>query len=363
MDLKIGIEMSTILSAEEYRLKGISKPAKQKPLLSNLMLLFMLAMVLANIGGNMYEPLLPLYLQELDANIVQVGLFFTLSQIIPLALQILGGWLSDSLGRLRSIALGSIAGAFSYVGLILAPSWQWLLLSQGLGSVTRALVAPSFGAFIAENSSEENRAKVYGITDTIFMIVSVIGPPLGGFLAFRFGFRFMLLCAGIIYLVATLIRVGMARKAAKSSEASPEKLSLSKLKDNLGTMFGLIFAGGLISWILITDGVRDTAYALSFNLLPIYLEDIGGLSIQEIGLLESVFGVFMMLVTIPAGWLADKKGERIGIALGYALQFVALMFFVRTTSFWGYSIAWAILGLGVGMMSPAYNSLISKAVP
>jgi MFS family permease len=33
------------------------------------------------------------------------------------------------------------------------------------------------------------------------------------------------------------------------------------------------------------------------------------------------------------------------------------------SGFWGYASAWALLGLGVGMMAPAYQSLISKAVP
>ena len=117
-----------------------SAQSESAPLISRKLLLFMVAMVLANIGGNMYGPLLPLYLKSLNASVVQIGLFFTLSQIVPLALQILGGWISDSLGRLRSIAMGSVAGVFSYVGLILAPTWQWLLVGEGLSSVTRSLV-------------------------------------------------------------------------------------------------------------------------------------------------------------------------------------------------------------------------------
>ena len=147
-----------------------SSPAKQKsaPLISRKMLLFMVAMVLANTGGNMYGPLLPLYLKSLNASVVQIGLFFTLSQIVPLALQILGGWISDSLGRLRSIAMGSVAGVFSYVGLILAPTWQWVLVGEGLSSITRSLVGPSFSAFIAEESAEESRARVFGITERPF---------------------------------------------------------------------------------------------------------------------------------------------------------------------------------------------------
>lgn len=335
----------------------------KEPLLNRNLLLFMAAMVLANLGGNMYQPLLPLYLQELGANVVQVGLFFTLAQIVPLALQILGGWISDSLGRLRSIAFGSLATLAAYVVMVLAPSWEWVLLGMGFGAITSALVGPSFSAFIAENSAEKNRARVFGITDTIFMVVGVIGPPLGGELAGRYGFKAMLVVATVIYAVAVVVRISMARTAAKGREAHPHKLSLRGLKMNLGTMVGLVLAGGVITWILLTDGVRDIAFSLSFNLFPLYLKEVGGLSVQQIGWLESAFGLVMMLVTIPAGWLADKKGERVGIVLGFLLQFAGLMALVRAEGYLSFVAAWSILGLGVGLMSPAYLSLISKAVP
>ena len=336
---------------------------RRAPLLNQTLVVFLLAMVLANISSHMYEPLLPLYLKSLNANVVQVGLFFTLSRIIPLLLQILGGWISDTLGRLRSIAFGSIAGVLSYVAMILSPTWQWVLLGEGLAATTRSLVGPSFGAFIAEQSSEENRARVFGISEMIFMVVAVIGPPLGGWLADTYGFQVLLICAAGLYTLATIIRVLMARLAARKQEANPEKLSLDGLKNKLGTMVGLVLAGGLVTWILVTDGVQDIAYSLSFNLMPVYLNDFGGLSVQQIGWLESIFGVFMMLITVPAGMLADRKGERLGIILGFFLQFLALMVFIRVSTFWGFAGAWGLLGLGIGLMSPAYQSLISKAVP
>ena len=71
----------------------------------------------------------------------------------------------------------------------------------------------------------------------------------------------------------------------------------------------------------------------------------------------------MMLITVPAGWLADKKGDRVPIVLGFLLEFAAMMAFIRVSDFIGYAVAWALFGLGVGLMSPAYQSLISKAVP
>ena len=336
----------------------------KKPLLSKVLWLFLIAMILANTAGNMYGNILPLYLKSLGASVAQIGLFFTLFQILPLILQILGGWISDSLGRLRSIAMGSVAGVLSYVGLLLAPTWQWVFLGESLGAVTRSLIGPSFGAFIAEESAEENRARVYGITQTIFAVVTVVGPPLGGWLADLYGFRFMLFIASLIYLSATILRIFMAKRAAThEKKKSPGKLTMSSLKSNLGAMIGIAVSGGLITWMLITDGVRDIAFSISGTYIPLYTEEIGGLSTTQIGWLTSIFGIAIMAVNIPAGWLADKKGERVNIVLGFLFNFVALMAFIRLETFWGYAISWTLFGIGVGLMQPAYQSLLSKALP
>jgi len=339
--------------------------AKKQPLLSGLVLLFLVAMIFANVGGNMYGPLMPLYIKDMGATVGQIGLFFTISQIIPLALQILGGWISDTLGRLRAIAIGSVVGIFTYIALIAAPTWQWLLVASAFQAITGSLVGPSFDAFIAEHSSEENRAKMFGISQALFMIVGVVGPVLGGWLVDLYGFKKMLMVAAGLYVIATVIRVSMAREASKGSESRPQKLSFVSLKNNLGTMFGLLVAGGVITWVLITDGVRDISFGLSMNLLPVYMQEFGGLNFREIGLMNSVFGLFMMLSTIPGGWLADKKGERVNIVFGFTLIGVALgmLVYMPTANPWLYGVGWAIAGMGVGLMTPAYQSLISKAVP
>lgn len=339
--------------------------AKKQPLLSGLVLLFLVAMIFANIGGNMYGPLMSLYIKDLGATVGQIGLFFTISQIIPLALQILGGWISDALGRLRAIAIGSIVGIFTYIALIAAPTWQWLLVASAFQAITGSLVGPSFDAFIAEHSSDETRAKVFGISQALFMIAGVVGPVLGGWMVDMYGFKKMLMAAAGLYVIATIIRVSMAREASKGSESKPQKLSFGSLKDNLGTMFGLLVAGGVITWVLITDGVRDISFGLSMNLLPVYMQQFGGLNFREIGLMNSVFGLFMMLSTIPGGWLADKKGERVNIVLGFVLIGAALtmLIYMPTANPWLYGTGWGIAGTGVGLMTPAYQSLISKAVP
>jgi MFS family permease len=175
----------------------------------------------------------------------------------------------------------------------------------------------------------------------------------------------MILIAGLFYLAATILRIFMAREASRGSESQPKKLSLSGLKTNLGSMLALLTAGGVVTWILITDSVRDISFNLSFDLLPIYMRDFFAMTNTQIGWVNSVFGLFMMLFMYPAGILSDKKGERVGISLGFFLIAVSIgmLALFPTLGFWGAAAGWAIAGIGVGLLTPPYQSLISKAVP
>jgi MFS family permease len=181
-----------------------------------------------------------------------------------------------------------------------------------------------------------------------------------------YGFKLMLLISAGLYTLAAVLRVRMARtdgqKEKEKAESQP--LSFENLKTSVVTMAGMLISGGLITWVFITDGVRDTAFRMSDTLFPLYLEGFGGLNATQIGWLGSVFGITMMLITIPAGWLSDKLGERIPIIAGFTLDACAVFLFTRVEAgFWNFALVWLLFGLGVGLQSPAYNSLVSKAVP
>ena len=96
----------------------------EKPLLNSNLRWFLAGMVLANIAGQMLYSMLSLYMLDLGAHVTEVGLVFTLASLVPMALQIFGGWLSDTVGRLRVIALGSSIAVFGYLIIALAPGWE-----------------------------------------------------------------------------------------------------------------------------------------------------------------------------------------------------------------------------------------------
>jgi DHA1 family multidrug resistance protein-like MFS transporter len=337
---------------------------KKEPILSPILRWFMFAMILANIASAMYPMLLPIYLTEIGASIQQVGLVFTAVSVVSLLLQIFGGWVSDSIGRLKSIAIGSIGGVIGFLAVALAPTWQWMLVAMAVSMFPGALVGPSFGAFIAENSSEKNRGKVYGFTSTIFQITGVVGPLAGGLLMGRFGFRPMMFAVCGLYGLAAILRIWMATTMKEDANATRSNdLSMGSFKSSIKKMWGMMVGGGILTWILLTDGVRDTAFRLSGELQPLYLEQIGKLSVEQIGALGSIFAIAMMLTPMLSGKLVDQYEERIPIVIGFLLVFGAFFIFLNTLTFYGFAMAWVVFGLGVGMLNPAYQSLISKVVP
>ncbi len=336
---------------------------KRLPLLNDNLRWFMLAMILANIAGQMAYSMMSLYLISLGASVGQVGMVYTLASLIPIVLQIFGGWLSDTIGRLRAIAIGSAISVFGYLFFIISPSWQWVLLGLSVEYISSSFVGPSFSAYIAEQSDEANRGKVYGLSSGIYMVVTVIGPALAGFLAYRYGFHSMLSAAFGFYLTATIVRVWMARAERFSASHKSGIPTLKGLTTQLRSILVLLTAGGVLTWIWITDAIGDTSFSLTGDLFPIYLSQIGHLTVEQIGLLGSAWGIASIGGSFLGGWLTDKRSERTMLAGGFLLIALSLGVMMLARSQALFLISRLLNGFGEGILMPSYNSLISKVVP
>lgn len=336
---------------------------KKASLLTRTLAILLFSMIMANIGGQMYGPLLPLYVQQLGADLTQIGLFFTISMIAPLLFQILGGWLSDAIGRVQAMAIGSLAGLAGYVIFVIAPSWGWLLLAVTGLAMASSFVGPSFQALVAEETAEGSRGKVFGIVQGLFLVVGVIGAPLGGWLADQYGFKPMFLVAAVLYGVATLIRVLMARKLRQEQSAPTPAPSFAHLKTSLASIAGLLTAGGIVTWIFLSDGVGDVTFSMVGNLFPLYMNNILGITKTQLGLLGAISSIASMVFMTVGGALSDKFGERLGIVSGNLLIGAAIFMLLNVQAFSLLIVAWILLGIGQAFVGPAYSALISKAVP
>jgi len=334
-----------------------------KPILINRRtLVFLFGMALTQFSIAMPMVQIPVYVRELGASISQIGLFFTISMVFPLVVKVLGGWLSDSLGRLRVIFIGSLTGILTFAAYAVAPSWQAALLGPAFMAMTSALTLPAYFAFIADITPEGSRGRMYGISQTIYHAAAVIAPPIGGLLAQTYGYRILFGVSSVVFGLAALIFIYLLR-FSQFMTIRQQEVSLRSLRNSLSQMAGAFMAGGVVAWILIIDGFRDIAFKLSADLEPVYLTDIAGISKQGIGLLDGIFGVALLIGLVPAGWLVDRTSERLGIVLALIAAVFSRLVFGIATGFWGFALSWSLAGIGVSLFEPAGSKLITKAVP
>lgn len=306
---------------------------------------------------------IPVFLREIGASVSQVGLFFTLTMIVPLVLGVFGGWISDSIGRLRAILFGSLAGILGYLPFAFAQRWEVTLIGPIILAVATALIQPSFRAYIADTCPTETRGRIFGLSKSFITAAWIITPPLGGFLAMNYGARTMFLTAVFLYGIAAIIFMFLLRSEENKTTAPAEKPNLKSLKESFTNIFPIVLAGGLLTWIIISEGIRVFASYLSFNLLPVYLNDIGLINKQGIGLIDGLHGIAWVLAAPIGGWLSDKSSERNSFMLGTAIFLSSFLIFILAEGFEVFALSWIIMGIGGALLDPAVNALIARGAP
>lgn len=319
-------------------------------------------MALTNFAVTMPMVLIPVYIRELGASITQLGLFFTISMIFPILVKLLGGWLSDVVGRLQVILIGSVTGVLTFTVYALAPTWEVALLAPALMAITASLTIPAYAAYIADITPEPSRGRMFGVSQTVYRASGVIAPVIGGLLAAAIGFRFMFGIAAIAFAIAAIIFFFLLR-TAPSLKLSAQQVSWESLKSSFAQMWALFIAGGVIAWLLIIDGVRDIGMRLSFDLIPVFLTDIHEVSLERIGFMDGVYGLALLLTLFPAGWLVDRTSERKVMALAIVAGIFSRLILALSTDIWGFTLSFALQGIGFGLFAPSGSSLVSKAVP
>lgn len=335
----------------------------RQPLITRRTAFLLLGMAFSEAAIALTMVQIPVYLRELGASVEQVGFFFSVALVFPLLLRTFGGWLADAIGRVRSMSFGGVAGVLGFAAYALAPTWQAALLGSTLLALATALTIPAYYAYLADQTEEGTRGRVFGLAETVRTVALIVSPPLGGLLGQALGYRWMFAAASASHFVAATVFLTLSLTSSRMTKSSDRATSLSSMKKAFAEMGALFLSGGLVTWILIVDGVRDVAFKMSFDLMPVYLSDIAGLSKQAIGALDGIFGVALAVSIFPAGWLVDKTSERLAIVIGLITLISSRLVFALAGGPWGFAASWVLLGIGGGLLDPAGGSLISKSVP
>ncbi len=267
------------------------------------------------------------------------------------------GNLGDRFGR-RPVFLFSLAGfSIDFCLMGFAPNIIWLIIGRSIAGGLGAIFGPA-NAVMYDISTEDERAKSYGMVGAAFGIGFIVGPALGGLLG-DFGIRtpFFVAAAvaaitfvyGFFYFPETM--PADERRDFSLARANPIGAFISIKK--LGGVIGISFI--YLAWVTATN-----IYAVSWA----YFTQIKyQWSTTMIGISLSLVGISMALVqSLLIGRVVARFGERITAILGIAFSMAAMLIYAFSSSPELALILCLFVGLQ-GMVIPSLNAMMSRRTP
>src|SRR5271163_30380 len=309
-------------------------------------------------GIGLTLPIIPRLLSEVaHSNYLgwRFGAFLSLYALMQFIFSpILGLW-SDRIGR-RPVLLFSLAGAtVDYLLMALAPSLALLFVGRAIAGITGASLAVA-SAYIADVSSEAQRARRFGQLNAFQGLGFIAGPVIGGLLGeiwVRAPFLAAAALNGATFLLTLLILREPERHAAHASAKSiMNPIRTYRWAFSISALLPLLLIYAVFTVIGQVGGTVWVLYGYDqFAWTPFWI----GMSLACFGFLHAIAQAFI------AGPMAERWGERFALLTGVITDGTASVAIAFATRGW---MAFALMPLfclgGVGM--PALQSLMTGKV-
>ncbi|HCD9234602.1 TCR/Tet family MFS transporter [Elizabethkingia anophelis] len=266
------------------------------------------------------------------------------------------GNLSDKYGRRPIILISLLGFAIDYVFLALSPNIIWLFIGRVIAGMTGASITTA-SAYIADISTEENRAKNFGLIGAAFGMGFIIGPVLGGLLG-QFGSRVPFYAAAVLCLINFIYGYFIL---PESLDKDHRRAFEWKRANPIGSLFMLKKHPKISGLILVLILVYIGAHAVQSN-WSYFTMYMFGWKEKEVGLSLGLIGLLVGLVQgVLIRWINPKIGNERSIYYGLGLYAIGMLLFAFATESWMMFAFLVPYCLG-GICGPALQSVITGNV-
>ncbi len=319
-------------------------------------------MVILGMGQSLMFIIIAPLAREIGMSEIQYGLAFTIANFAMVFTAPYWGRKSDTWGR-RPVFIFGIAGcALGYLLMALAmqagvwgiaPVWGvflLLLLSRGVFAVTTPAIYSASSAYIADITDRKNRAKGMALVGGANSLGLIVGPALGGglaFIAILFPMYFASAIAGVVAIV-TFLHLREPERHDKSSDV--------KLKWN-DTRILPFMAMWLTFFLAFTSLQFITAFYMA--------DHIGITDTREIVYLLSIASLCQAVIAVAmqtAVLQVIKIPQVVLMRLCLPLFVAGLMILGFASSVPAVFIAYAMFGFSFSMAGPGFSGGVSLSV-
>jgi len=304
-------------------------------------------------GYSVSFPFLALYLSgHRGVPMAWVGLFLSLSMLLSAAAQVLGGEISDIIGRRKVMFLSLALRAF-LIGIIAwvvysgAGLWA-IYVFHPLGMLVGSFFQPATRSWVADYTPPAQRLKAYGLLRTGSNAGWAIGPAIGGLLASG-SYAALFFVSAAVYGVSALIISVVVKDKPGAARGDLEGFSLKAAAGTLKNAQFLRFC-----FFTFTMCAVMSQLVVSTSL---YSKTYLGFSERQIGLLFTLNGSIVVFMQYLMTRFLDGRRITAGLALGALLYAAGYLGLGYAPSYYFAAAAIVVVTFGELAVSPGIQAL------
>lgn len=292
-------------------------------------------------------PTLPVYLtRELKIDEGQTGLILAVYTLAALLIRPFTGFMIDRYGRKMFYILAVLLFAIIFAGYPLAGVFTLILIVRFVHGVVWGVATTTGSTLIVDIVPAKRRGEGIGLYGLAMTIPMAMGPLTGLQLTQNNNFTLMFLFAGALafagFLLALFIKYPAIPGSGKIMFSFRNLLESTSLPLTFNLMIVNITYGGLVSFV--------SLYALKTG-------------IGNTGIFFIVFASGIALARIYMGKIFDRHGPKALSVTGIFLLAVGHTMLGLIINTGGFMIAGFLLGIGSGVVFPAFQAMVNNMVP
>ena len=318
---------------------------------------------------NTLNPLvIPYLVNKLEPELknTYLGLISAVGLVLAMVVQPLAGGLSDRSrsrwGRRRPyIVAGTLADLVFLAIMALAGNFWVLFGGYCLLQLSSNTAHGPYQGFIPDLVPEDKKGLASGIKGFVELLAVVIGSAIIGSLLGRDQPALAIGLMGAVLLVTMLITAVAVREKAPVEDASSSAVP----PVTLSGMIAALRSHPVFTWFILSRFLILAGLAAVRTFAQNYLQDVLNVPnpAAQTGQLMTILGLAVLLVIVPAGFLADKVGRKRINLFSVLLGAVGTTLMLTVGTYNELVIYGAIVGIAVGIFYSANWALAMDLIP
>ncbi len=308
-----------------------------------------------------------LYILAVGGDTSQIGLINSLRPLAGLLMFPISGYITDSSGRVRLIALAGYLSACSMLLYIFAPSWQWIALAA-LFEGFMVFQFPPTSAITVDSLKPRYRSMGIATMNTLANAFAIVSPYVAGIIleyyGINSGMRLLYFSLLMSHTIGATLVLKYLRETVSHKKTETKLNVLTVLKESYTGIPELInnlprsvkALGLLVGMGFIANGIAGSFWV-------VYVTEEIGLSTIDWGLILLFESVFRTILTIPFGAIADKYGKTKTLLTAMIISLISLPTIILAKNFTHVLLIRLSAGLAVALFIPSSIALMADYIP